>query len=67
MTIFAYMVLPAMCQPCASADGVLIVSVRFLEYWQHHIGKNWHNRAPASVEYTITPEDGRVRPKHVDE
>jgi hypothetical protein len=27
----------------------------------------WHNRAPASGEYTITPEDGRVRPKHVDE
>jgi hypothetical protein len=22
---------------------------------------------PASGEYTITPEDGRVRPKHVDE
>jgi hypothetical protein len=22
--------------------------------------KNWHNRAPASGEYTITPEDGRV-------
>jgi regulator of PEP synthase PpsR (kinase-PPPase family) len=35
--------------------------------WQHHIGKNWHNRAPASGEYTITSEDGRVRPKHVDE
>jgi hypothetical protein len=35
--------------------------------WQHHIGKNWHNRAPASGEYTITPEDGRVRPIHVDE
>jgi hypothetical protein len=29
--------------------------------------KNWHNRAPASGEYTITPEDGRVRPNHVDE
>jgi hypothetical protein len=29
--------------------------------------KNWHNRAPASGEYTITPEDGRVRPKHVDD
>jgi hypothetical protein len=28
--------------------------------WQHHIGKNWHNRAPASGEYTITHEDGRV-------
>jgi hypothetical protein len=27
----------------------------------------WHNRAPASGEYTITPEDGRVRPKHVDD
>jgi hypothetical protein len=35
--------------------------------WQHHIGKNWHNRAPASGEYTITPEDGRVGTKHVDE
>jgi hypothetical protein len=35
--------------------------------WQHHIGKNWHNRAPASGEYTITLEDGRVRPKHVDD
>jgi hypothetical protein len=34
--------------------------------WQHHIGKNWRNIAPASGEYTITPEDGRVRPKHVD-
>jgi hypothetical protein len=32
------------------------------------IGANWHNRAPASGgEYTITPEDGRVRPKHVDD
>jgi hypothetical protein len=29
--------------------------------------ENSHNRAPASVKYTITPEDGRVRPKHVDE
>jgi hypothetical protein len=29
--------------------------------------EKWHNRAPASVKYTITPEDGRVRPKHVDE
>jgi hypothetical protein len=36
--------------------------------WQHHIGKNWHNRPPASGrEYTITLEDGRVRPKHVDD
>jgi hypothetical protein len=35
--------------------------------WQHHIGKNWHKRAPASGEYTITPEDGRVRLKDVDE
>jgi hypothetical protein len=35
--------------------------------WKHHIGKNWHSRASASGEYTITPEDGRVRPKHVDE
>jgi hypothetical protein len=34
--------------------------------WQHHIGENWHNRAPASGgEYSITIEDGRVRPKHV--
>jgi hypothetical protein len=29
--------------------------------------KNWHNRAPTSGEYTSTPEDGRVRPKHVDD
>jgi hypothetical protein len=29
-----------------------------------YIGRNWHNRAPASGEYTITPEDGHVRPKH---
>jgi hypothetical protein len=29
--------------------------------------KNWHNRAPASGDYTITLEDGRVKPKHVDE
>jgi hypothetical protein len=35
--------------------------------WQHHIGKNWHNRAAASGEYTITPEDGSVRPKYVDD
>jgi hypothetical protein len=35
--------------------------------WQHHIGKNWHNIAPASIEYTITPEDGHVRPKYVDD
>jgi hypothetical protein len=35
---------------------------------QHHIGENWHNRAPAfGGEYTITPEDGHVRPKHVDD
>jgi hypothetical protein len=34
--------------------------------WQHHIGENWHNRATASGgEYSITTEDGRVRPKHV--
>jgi hypothetical protein len=40
----------------------------FVDMFQpHHIGKNWHNRAPASGEYTITLEDGRVRPKHVDE
>jgi hypothetical protein len=31
------------------------------------IEKKWHNRAPASVKYTITLEDGRVRPKLVDE
>jgi hypothetical protein len=35
--------------------------------WQHHTGKNWHNRTPASGEYTITPDDGSARPKHVDE
>jgi hypothetical protein len=35
--------------------------------WHPDIGKNWHNRAPASGEYTITPEDGRVRPKYVGE
>jgi hypothetical protein len=35
--------------------------------WQHHIGKIWHNRAPAAGEYTITFEDGRVRPKDVDD
>jgi hypothetical protein len=29
--------------------------------------KKRHNRAPASGQYTITPEDGRVRPKHIDE
>jgi hypothetical protein len=30
--------------------------------------QKYHNRAPASGgEYTITPEDGRVRPKHVDD
>jgi hypothetical protein len=34
--------------------------------WHPDIGK-WHNRTPASGEYTITREDGRVRPKHVDE
>jgi hypothetical protein len=34
--------------------------------WHPEIGKHWH-RARASGEYTITPEDGRVRPKHVDE
>jgi hypothetical protein len=79
------------CRPCAPADGVLIVSVRVLEYlcclcgrhvtcllllllllllahgWHPGIEKKWLNRAPASVKYTITPEDGRVRPKHVDE
>jgi hypothetical protein len=35
--------------------------------WHPGIEKKWHNRAPASVRYTITLEDGRVRPKHVDE
>jgi hypothetical protein len=46
---------PTISTPSAGAHG-----------WQHHLGKNWHNRAPASGgEYTITPEDGRVRPKHV--
>jgi hypothetical protein len=34
--------------------------------WHPGIGKKWHNRAPASGKYTITLEDGRVRPKHVD-
>jgi hypothetical protein len=29
--------------------------------------EKWHNRAPASVKYTIAHEDGRVRPKHTDE
>jgi hypothetical protein len=34
--------------------------------WQHHIGENWHNRASTSGgEYSVTTEDGRVRPKHV--
>jgi hypothetical protein len=34
--------------------------------WQHHIGGNWHNRATTSGgDYSITTEDGRVRPKHV--
>jgi hypothetical protein len=34
--------------------------------WQHHIGENWHNTAtPFGGEYSITTEDGRVRPKHV--
>jgi hypothetical protein len=33
--------------------------------WQHHIGENSHNRATTSGgEYSITTEDGRVRPKH---
>jgi hypothetical protein len=33
--------------------------------WQHHIGENWHNRATTSGgEYSITTEDGRVKPKH---
>jgi hypothetical protein len=39
--------------------------IRLAYGWQHH-GRNWH-KAPASPEYTITPEDGRVRPKHVDD
>jgi hypothetical protein len=34
--------------------------------WQHHIGENWHNRATTSGgEYSITTQDGHVRPKHV--
>jgi hypothetical protein len=34
--------------------------------WQHHIDENWHNRATTSGgEYSITTEDGRVRPIHV--
>jgi hypothetical protein len=34
--------------------------------WQRHIGEHWHNRARTSGgEYSITPEDGHVRPKHV--
>jgi hypothetical protein len=34
--------------------------------WQHHIGEKWHNRATTSGgEYSITTQDGRVRPKHV--
>jgi hypothetical protein len=34
--------------------------------WQHHIGENWHNRATTSGgEYSITTDDGHVRPKHV--
>jgi hypothetical protein len=29
-------------------------------------GENWHNRATTSGgEYSITTDDGRVRPKHV--
>jgi hypothetical protein len=57
MPIFAYVMLSAMTStPSAEAHD-----------WQHHIGKNWHNTAPTSGEYTITPEDDRVRPKHVDE
>jgi hypothetical protein len=29
---------------------------------------NWHNRATTSGgDYSITTEDGRVRPKHVDD
>jgi hypothetical protein len=35
--------------------------------WHPCIEKKWHNRAPAPVKYTITPEDDRVRPKHVDD
>jgi hypothetical protein len=50
------------CQPCAPADGLLIVSVRVLEYFCCLYGRH-----VASGEYTITPEDGRVRPKHIDE
>jgi hypothetical protein len=29
------------------------------------IEKKWHNRAPASVKWTITLEDGHLSPKHV--
>jgi hypothetical protein len=32
--------------------------------WHPDIGKNWHNTTPASGEYTITPEDGRVAAAH---
>jgi hypothetical protein len=32
----------------------------------NHIGENWYNRATTSGgEYSITTDDGRVRPKHV--
>jgi hypothetical protein len=43
------------------------IAVCLAHGWQHQIGKNWHNRAPAFGEYITTPEDGRVRPKHVDD
>jgi hypothetical protein len=34
--------------------------------WQHNIGEHWHNRATTSEgEYSVTTEDGSVRPKHV--
>jgi hypothetical protein len=35
--------------------------------WHPGIEKKGHNRAPSPVKYSITLEDGRVRPKHVNE
>jgi hypothetical protein len=58
----------SLCQPCAPPDVVIIVSVRLLEYLCCLCGRHvacllllaqWHNRALASGQYTITPEDGR--------
>jgi hypothetical protein len=40
MPIFAYVMVPAMCLPCAPADGVLIVSVRVLEYLCYLCGRH---------------------------